>query len=61
VPHNRLLLKVRAHGIDGKIATWIEEWLKEREQRMVLNGKSSQAGLIVVLIILIFCVCPEMS
>jgi ribonuclease P/MRP protein subunit RPP40 len=41
VPHKRLLLKVRAHGINGKIARWIEEWLKEREQRVVLNGKSS--------------------
>ena len=35
------MLKVRAHGIDGLIANWIEEWLKNRKQRVVLNGKES--------------------
>ena len=41
VPHKRLLNKVRANGIDGLVANWIEEWLLGREQRVVLNGKSS--------------------
>ena len=38
VPHSRLLLKVRALGIDGKIAGWIKDWLENRKQRVVLNG-----------------------
>ena len=42
VPHQRLLQKVRSHGITGKIADWIEDWLKDRQQRVVLNGKASQ-------------------
>ena len=41
VPHVRLLSKVRAHGIIGHIADWIEEWLRGRKQRVVLNGTAS--------------------
>ncbi len=32
---------MRAHGIRGKILTWIEQWLTGRRQRVVLNGKFS--------------------
>ena len=41
VPHVRLMSKVRAHGILGNVARWIEEWLHGRKQRVVLNGKAS--------------------
>lgn len=41
VPHGRLLLKLEAHGIDGKISKWVEHWLRDREQRVVLNGSMS--------------------
>lgn len=41
VPHARLMMKVRAHGITGKIADWIEQWLSDRKQRVVLNGTAS--------------------
>ena len=41
VPHVRLMSKVRAHGIVGNVAGWIEEWLSGRKQRVVLNGKAS--------------------
>ena len=41
VPHSRLLLKVRALGIDGKIARWIKDWLENRKQRVTLNGCTS--------------------
>lgn len=42
VPHKRLMLKVCAHGIQGRISCWIENWLRDREQRVVLNGCSSE-------------------
>ena len=42
VPHKRLVLKLEAHGISGKVLRWLEDWLSEREQRTVLNGKCSQ-------------------
>ena len=41
VPHRRLVMKMKAHGIDGKVAGWVEEWLRDRRQRVVLNGKMS--------------------
>ena len=41
VPHARLLNKLRAHGISGKIFQWIGEWLNGRQQRVVLNGNVS--------------------
>ena len=37
----RLMAKVRAHGIIGQVADWIEAWLTERKQRVVLNGSCS--------------------
>ena len=42
LPHKRLLLKLKAHGVRGNVSTWIAQWLKDREQRVVLNqGYSS--------------------
>lgn len=41
VPHMRLLSKIKAHGISGNIGKWIQEWLHERKQRVVLNGTES--------------------
>ena len=41
VPHKRLINKVKAYGLNGDIAAWIEDWLSNRKQRVVINGKSS--------------------
>jgi hypothetical protein len=41
VPKERLLRKVRAHGITGKLLDWIRNWLSDRKQRVVLNGEFS--------------------
>ena len=41
VPHAKLLLKIKELGITGKLHTWIENWLKERKQRVVINGAAS--------------------
>ena len=41
VPHQRLLKKIKTHGITGKIHSWLEDWLTERKQRVVINGKAS--------------------
>lgn len=42
VPHKRLLFKVRAMGISGKIYEWIKKWLEGRRQRVVFNGEKSE-------------------
>ena len=41
VPHQRLLAKVKAAGIEGTVLSWIASWLKDRKQRVVLNGTYS--------------------
>ena len=41
VPHQRLLAKLKAHGITGDIFNWIKSWLHDRKQRVVLNGSQS--------------------
>ena len=42
VPHKRLLHKIESHGISGNVAAWIGEWLCDRKQQVVLNGKFSR-------------------
>ncbi|CAM4553636.1 unnamed protein product [Lepidochelys olivacea] len=42
VPHQTLLCKLSCHGIRGKILSWIENWLKDREQRVGINGKFAE-------------------
>ena len=37
VPHKRLLLKLTAYGISGLTLQWIESFLKNRKQRVVLG------------------------
>jgi ribonucleases P/MRP protein subunit RPP40 len=41
VPHARLLSKVEAAGIGGHVLLWIKDWLSDRKQRVVVNGKFS--------------------
>ena len=42
VPRMRLISKLRAHGIEGKVLQWIKSWLTGRRQRVVLNGEYSE-------------------
>jgi hypothetical protein len=42
VPHGRLVDKLKALGIDGDVALWIQEWLSNRTQRVVLGGQASE-------------------
>ena len=41
MPHQRLLLKLKAHGIGDGIIDWIEQWLTERRQRVIEDGEVS--------------------
>ena len=41
VPHQRLLLKLKVHGIGDSITDWIEQWLTDRRQRVVVDGEVS--------------------
>ena len=39
VPHQKLLHKLKNYGIDGKINGWIEQFLTNRQQRVLVDGE----------------------
>ena len=41
VPHQRLILKLKSHGMANSIINWIEQWLTHRRQRVVVDGEVS--------------------
>jgi hypothetical protein len=42
VPHERLIVKLEAKGVTGKVKRWIREWLQNRSQCVVVGEKSSE-------------------
>jgi hypothetical protein len=42
VAHRRLIIKVEAKGIGGNVSRWLEEWLKDRKQTVVVDGVESE-------------------
>ena len=41
VPHQRLILKLKSHGMGNSIINWIEQWLTDRRQGVVVDGEVS--------------------
>ena len=46
VPKERLLAKLTAHGVGGRVQHWVRQWLTERKQRVVLNGEASDLAAV---------------
>ena len=42
VPHKRLLMKIEKLGISGNLLKWIEDFLTDSQQRVLINGISSE-------------------
>ena len=42
VPHQRVLQKLSAYGIKGKVYNWSKEFLSNRKQLVVINGIYSE-------------------
>ena len=42
VPHHRLFKKVQAYGIQGNLLRWIENFLRDRKQRVILGSHKSE-------------------
>ena len=42
VPHERLMAKLKAHGIGGEVANWVKDWLSNRTQRVTVDGAASK-------------------
>jgi len=40
--YQRLILKLKAHGVDGLVCIWTEAWLTDRQQRVCLDGLYSR-------------------
>ena len=41
VPHERRILKLKSHGMGNSIINWIEQWLTDGRQRVVVDGEVS--------------------
>ena len=41
VPYQRLILKLKPHGIGNDVINWIEKWLTHRKQRVIVDGEIS--------------------
>lgn len=46
VPHKRLAYKLQHYGISGKILSWINAFLSQRTQCVVINGVKSSLGAV---------------
>jgi hypothetical protein len=44
--HDGLIHKLKAHGIKGMLLKWLMSYLKDRQQRVVINGATSDWGRI---------------
>ena len=42
VPHKRMISKLKCYGIEDPILSWIENYLSDRKQKVIINGKSSE-------------------
>ncbi len=42
VPHRRPICKLKAYGISDECIKWVEDFLKDRSQRVVVNGARSE-------------------
>ena len=47
VPHQRLILKLKSHCLGNSIINWIEKWLTNRRQRVVVDGEVSSWKLVL--------------
>ena len=41
VPHQRVIRKLKSHGMGNNIINWVEQWLTDRRQRVVVDGEVS--------------------
>jgi hypothetical protein len=42
VPKERLMVKIRAKGVEGKLADWLHNWLTDRKQAVKIGGARSE-------------------
>ena len=47
VPHQRLLIKLKSHGIGESVVNWVRDWLSGRKQRVVVEGEESSSRPVI--------------
>ena len=47
VPHERLAIKLRHYGLKGNILQWIQSFLRDRSQQILVEGQSSTSAPVV--------------
>ena len=51
VPHQRLLHKLKAHGIRDGIVDWIEQWLTDRRQEISFEWGTTRISIRIFIIL----------
>ena len=51
VPHRRLIRKRKSYGVDGQILCWIREFLDNRSQVIIVNGRKSKREPVILSLI----------
>ena len=46
VPHDRMLRKLEFYGITGPVLNWTAAFLKNRVQRVVVDGRQSRSATV---------------
>jgi hypothetical protein len=44
--HEGLIYKLKGHGIKGRLLKWLQSYLEDRKQRVIINGAKSEWGSI---------------
>ena len=47
VNHRKLMIKMDHYGIRGKLLDWMNDFLSERTQQVIINGESSSKGKVI--------------
>ena len=42
MPHQRLLITLKSHGVGESVVNWVRDWLSGRKQRVVVEGEESR-------------------
>ena len=51
VPYQILILKLKSHGMGNSIINWIEQWLTDRRQMVVMDGEVSNGKSVLSVVL----------
>ena len=48
MPHQRILLNLKAHSAGDGITDWLQKWLTDRSQRVIVDGEVSNWKTVLI-------------